>query len=103
MMILPFRTTADGEYALFVVLEKENVDRMRIHDPAEVLSKNLGPAWQGLRMDAVIIAYANPEEAKQFTELCQAGKPLEAMKLLSRGFRFRPGDGDRDGKYESAL
>ena len=100
MMVLPFRIS-DTHYSIFVVLGPENLDRIQRYDPAEVTVNKLGNPFVSLKLKDVIISFATPEEEVKVMELCGSGSPREALQLLSRGFKYRPGQGDYDGPYLS--
>jgi hypothetical protein len=100
MIVLPFQVNAT-EYCVFVVLQDDNLTRITAYDPAEVnVAKMPGP-WQRLKLSEVMIGYATDAEVAAVTELCQQDKAKEALRLLSRGFRYRPGSGDHDNPYTS--
>lgn len=100
MFCLPI-AISPTEYALYVFLQNENLERMRKYDPAEVKLAHLGDAFRDLKLKEVIIGFATDEDFERVMELCQAGKPKEALRHLTRGFRYRPDQGDHDGPYLS--
>lgn len=101
MFCLPLQID-EREYALYVFLEEENLDRMKEYDPAEVNTARLGEAFLRLRLREVIIGYATAADLKTVIELCHVGKPRKALRYMTRGFRYRPDQGDHDGPYLSA-
>lgn len=100
MMVIPFRIN-DAQYSLYVILGKDNLERIEQYDPAEVTLNKLGESFASLTVKDVVILYATDAEAEQVVAMCAAGKVREALRMLSRGFRFRPDDGDYDGPYLS--
>jgi hypothetical protein len=64
--------------------------------------RSLGGGWAGSTLKDVIIAYATAAEQQRVLELCSAGQVKDALRLISRGFRYRPDRGDYDGPYLSA-
>jgi hypothetical protein len=99
MLTMPVQVS-QGEYALFVVLEDDNIVRMKEYDPAEVDLHKLGPPWNKLRLRTVIVGYLAPgEDTKEFHRLIGEGRPKAAIRYLNRGFRFRPERGDHDADY----
>lgn len=100
MMVLPFQVSST-EYSLFVILQDENLDRMRVYDPAEITISKLSSTVSGLDLKDVIIGYATRPEAQEVVRLCVEGKIKEALRMLSRGWRYRPELGDYDGPYLS--
>jgi hypothetical protein len=99
MMVLPFQLNS-AEYSMFVILEDDNIERIKAYDPAEVNVPKMGD-WTRLKLRDVIITYATPQEVAEFTKLCTQDKALEAMRLLSRGFKYKPEAGDHDRPYTS--
>jgi hypothetical protein len=99
MFIIPFQVS-QTEYTLFIALDQENIDRIKNYDPAEVVKTNLGQPWSGLALKDVIIGFATEEEKNKVMELWKAGQPQKALRLLSRGFKFRPDRGDSDDQYQ---
>jgi hypothetical protein len=101
MFVIPFRISA-REYSMYIVLDDENLERIKKYDPAEVTLRSMGGEWARSTLKDVIIAYATSAEQQQVLELCATGKVKDALRLLSRGFRYRPDQGDYDGPYLSA-
>lgn len=101
MFALPLQVS-ETDYALYVFLEDENLERMRKHDPAVVATAHLGPSFNHrLHLREVVVGYSTADDLARVMELCKAGKPLDALRHMTRGFRFRPGQGDHDGPYLS--
>lgn len=99
MTLIPLQTTRTS-YRLFVILEDDNIERIRHYDPAQVMPDKMGAEWADLKLDAVIIGYATHEEIQDL-QSCQNSKALEAaLKNLERGFAYRPEKGDYDGNYK---
>ena len=100
MMVIPFQIS-ERAYNVFILLEDENVQRIKKYDPAQWEPKKMGGIWSNLRLNTVLIGYANAVDAAKVLQLAQSGKTDEALKMLSRGFEFRPDLGDHDNPYES--
>lgn len=98
MMMIPI--PHDGILDLLVILEDENLERIKQHDNAEVNLQQLqmlnGIHLQKSKPRFVWIAYANPAEVARLHELRSQGRIEEALKLLTGGFKFRPDLGDHD-------
>lgn len=88
---IPFMVSAT-HFSLMIVLLQEGIDRIRAYDPAEVPLKEI-PPMPGTLKD-IIITYATPEEMQTVIQLTKAGKGFDALRLLTRGYRFRPERGD---------
>lgn len=96
MMVVPVQFIP-GEYAVYVILGRDNLDRIEEYDPAVVPIKDLPASYHGLRLAEVVITFATEPELQRVMELAHQGKPREALKLVTRGFRFRPDLGDYEG------
>lgn len=95
MLILPIETEDHSHDALIIVLEKDNLDRMKQADPAEV---DLRKSGKTLVNPVVMVCYE--EEQAKLTMVHQGN--LEAIiKHLQRGWRFSPDKGDHDRGLES--
>lgn len=101
MVILPFKLN-EYEYSIFVVLQDENLDRLKSYDPAEVNVVKMGGAWALLRVREVFIGYATDADLNTVTHLLKNNKIQEALKFLSRGFVYHPALGDNDKAYVPA-
>ena len=97
MLLLPIPHPG-GLIDLLIVLEDENLVRIKEHDNAEVHWQQL--PTKGMTLRTIGIAYANPEEAKKIYEWAEEGKVQECVQLLLKqsreGFRYRPELGDHD-------
>lgn len=93
MILLPI--PFDGKIKLLVVLEDDNVQRIKEHDCAEIIWAQLGQ-YAHLRPSSITIAYANSPEMAQIHKWASEGKNAEVIGLLTGGFRFRPEEGDHD-------
>ena len=102
MHIIPFQT-GPASYNVFVVIEDDNLARMREYDPAQFGLDRLPPEWGARRLGMVIIGYPSPKDLAQVQFLLQAGEVGRALKFLTRGFKFDPAQGDSDEPYRSAL
>ncbi|TAL03527.1 MAG: hypothetical protein EPO08_03915 [Rhodospirillaceae bacterium] len=97
--MIPFQVSAT-EYSVFVCLQDENIERMRQYDPAEVTLNKIG--FPGKLKD-VIIGYGTDEDFERISRALNSGTDVRAvLRTLSRGFRYRPDQGDHDGPYLSA-
>lgn len=94
MIAIPFQTEP-GFYSVVLVLEDENIERIKRYDPGVFeTSKVKVEPFVNSRLKDVCIAYATGEEIKQIQQL---GNNFESiMKLLFRGLERRPDLGDHD-------
>lgn len=102
MLTIPTQIN-DKEFSLLIILQDENVERIKQYDPAEIVLTKLGGKFRGLTLKDIVIMYATEGEIKQVTEMFRQGNAADALKLLSRGFAFRPDLGDNDDPYKSLI
>jgi hypothetical protein len=99
MLVIPFTISAT-EYSIFVILQEDNLDRMKAYDPAEVVVTKIAASSEIAKarlLHDVVIGYATDAEVKA---LISPGADIGVLlKNLSRGFRFRPEVGDSDDPY----
>lgn len=99
MMAVPYQINA-REFDVFVILEDENIKRIKEYDPAEIIKKSFPRGYHNLEMRNLIIAYATSEELKEVME-CKTGMQMKAIfRKLSRGWKYKPKEGDSDEPYE---
>lgn len=94
MLLIPF-SDKPGTYKLFVVLENDNIERMKEADPAQITFPLQG--FEDKRLKMMLLVHVSEEEKQHVLRLMQDGKPGEILQYLSRGFVFRPEAGDHDG------
>jgi hypothetical protein len=100
MMTIPLQVDRSS-FHLFIVLEEENIDRLKEHDPAEVMFEKLGEPWVFLHCSRVNILFASAEEAMRLGHTKSKEDLLKQLKELSRGWAYRPDKGDSDAPYQS--
>lgn len=102
MFAIPFQLN-ELEYSVFIILENENLERLKEYDPAELsVRKFIVHIPPHLKLRDIIIGYATPTDLEKIKEMAQADeKPTKILQYLSRGFRFRPEAGDSDAPYLS--
>jgi hypothetical protein len=93
MYTVPFQINS-REYSIFIVLEDENIERMKAYDPAQLNLITMGPHWKHLRIRDIHVGYAAAADIKLVTDLIQDNKAAEALAFLSRGFRRELGDNE---------
>lgn len=80
---------------LFLILQDDNIERLKEHDPSRVPIHQLPEGFSNLTVDAVSICYADKEDMKQLEALGMVGdlpSLKKALTLLSRGWKNRPED-----------
>jgi hypothetical protein len=83
------------------VLESDNLDRIKLFDPAQVELSKLPGEFRHKRLHTVIVGYGTAEDIQRVLALANEGKVADGLKYLSRGFQFQPEQGDHDGPYLS--
>lgn len=96
MMILPIETEGHTHDALIIILGPDNLERMKVADPAEVVLRKTG---KRLVNPTVQVCYEEDQTA--LTRLLHGGDLGAILKHLTRGFEFRPAKGDHDRGPES--
>ena len=102
MLTIPFKIS-QRHYSIFVILEEDNLKRLKDYDPAEIVLSNFPEEWKSLQLKDIIIGYANEKDKTTVNAFFEQGEPEKALRYLSRGFKFKPEDGDHDNKYESIM
>lgn len=100
MITIPLQVNP-AQYDLFIILEDENIERIKKYDPAEVVGKNLPPQWSSTKIRNIMILYANAEEVKRLALITDTNDAVNQLKELSRGWKYKPEEGDNDEPYQS--
>lgn len=95
MLLIPI-PISDNRLSLLIVLEDVNIERIKDYDQAEIHWNQLPLKYRIKEPATIGIGYATPDEVLQITKLVHAGKPHEAVKLVTRKFTFKPEFGDHD-------
>lgn len=96
MIVIPIQTTAGerGPLLLVMVLEKENLDRMREGDPLDFQPRVLGRQWmaahRNIRELDIIIAYE--EDLKPILEFQRRQDLSGLLAYIERGRKHQTGD-----------
>lgn len=99
MISIPMQVN-DLLYDLFVILEDENIERIKNYDPAEIVTQNMPKPWRSMSIRNVILMRATSEEMIHITSLHNFDDVKAAIKNLSRGWKYKPKSGDNDGSYQ---
>lgn len=100
MQLIPV-TISTLEFDLWVILEHENMERLRAYDPGEIIVDKFPEPWRSMRVRNIQLCYATPLDMAEVTMRLKAGEIQTALKFLSRGFKYRPDAGDHDDPYKS--
>lgn len=84
---------------VFIVMDSENIDRMKSYDPAEFELKKLGHPWNTKRINQIVLMYATKEEMNEIIKCTSPKQVQKALNGLARGWKYRPEMGDHDGPY----
>lgn len=102
MLTIPISLN-DRPPVLIVILEDENLQRIKQKDPAIVHVKSMPGIWQRVCFEEIHILYASPTEAQAIQSAAAIGDSGKAMQLtlaLESGFKFQPERGDSDEPYK---
>lgn len=99
MKLIPF-PVSDEEYSVFVILEPENIKRMADNDPAQINIWKLPEPFSKMRLRDVILSSPSLQDAATAEGMIAKGRGAAAMEFLSRGFQFKPKEGDNDLPYQ---
>lgn len=90
MLALPVETPGHVQDFVLIVLTDENLARMKAHDPAEVVLRDIKAV---LHRPTVIICWEEDQET--VLDMVRQGKSMgEIGRHLSRGWAYRPEAGD---------
>lgn len=87
-------------YVLLVIFEDENIERMKEHDPGELVIEKLGLPWSVLQPAAIHFIYASPDEVRTLMSLPPDQVQGYIKTVLFRGWKFQPEKGDNDDSYQ---
>lgn len=73
-----------GPVMLIIILEKENVDRMRAADPFDFLLRT-DPRLRGIPADAIDLVIAYEEDREKLMELSKRGDIMAMIEYIERG------------------
>lgn len=100
MMAIPLKVN-EAEMDLFVILQPENIERLIKYDPAELVKHKMGQ-YAELSIRNIVITFANDSDVATVMPMLQNGDVTSALKHLTRGWVFRPQEGDNDEEYEQS-
>ena len=99
MIAIPL-AVAPGQFDLIVVLEDENLERIRDHDPAEQDVLRLPDVWRRQRVRRIQIGYLTPDEMREGMERLESDRnPVRLLQMVFARWKFRPEKGDNDMPY----
>lgn len=94
MLMMPI-SNPKGRDAVVIVLDPSNIERLKKHDPVEILSFG----GKVLHNPRIFICYE--EDSPELNRLVQSGDHGKLLDFLGRGFEFHPELGDHDRGPES--
>lgn len=86
----------ENKLSLLIVLEDDNVARIKEHDCAEIHWNQVQRMYPRMTPATIGIAYATPSEMVQIQAFIEKDDVKSAIKLLTVGFKYRPEAGDHD-------
>ena len=95
IMVIPFQVSPT-EYAILIVLQQGNLDRIKEYDPAQIPIEDMpASVIKGLKLKDILIAYATKEECQQMMDDAKLGLSIsKTLQMINRGWRVRPECGD---------
>ena len=102
MLAIPYKINS-AEYSVFIVMEAENIERLKAYDPAQFVLSKLGESWNKLKIKEINIGFATKKDLEEVIKLCQEREPMKALRFLARGWKFKPKNGDNDSDYQAFL
>lgn len=100
MIAIPIQVS-DTHYDIVLVFDDKTIDRIKEYNPAEFKPANMAmPMFEKLNINNISFAYATEAEIKRIIEFQMARDLRSILKLLSRGWKYRPELGDHDGPYQ---
>lgn len=99
MYAIPYQVKPD-EFNLFIVIDDENIRRIKEYDPADIRLKNgLPEPWKSMKLNAIQIGYATDRELMDIVADRDKNVPIkDVLTKLSRGWKVEPGD--KGGPWE---
>lgn len=94
MQCIPVIVSEDS-YDLFIILEEENVVRMKAYDPPEILTTALPTECLARKVNNIVLMYATDRDLTAVIAACAVGDVRTALRILSRGYQWRPDRGER--------
>ena len=98
-MILLAQVRRNGTVDLCIVLDEVSIERIKRYDPAEVQWPQLPPIYSSRRPATIGVAFATKSDQAEIERMAASGDPNwqeQAIKLVTRGFEYRPDEGDHD-------
>jgi hypothetical protein len=102
MLSIPFQIN-EREYSVYLGFDDEGLERMKAYDPGEVVVRDFGLPYNRLRLKDIIVGYYSAKDFEDIQLLVAEGKPKEVLRLLTRGYAFRPDKGDYAGGKPLSL
>lgn len=100
MMCIPMQS-GPNEFVVHLILGNENIERLKAYDPAEFLIGHLPPPYRTWTLKGVMLMYATPEEQQRLQQIGDVDRLIAELKQLSRGWTYKPEQGDHDGDYQA--
>ena len=98
-MMLLTQVRRNGTVDLVIVLDETSIDRIKRYDPAEVQWPLLPAMYSSRRPATIAVAFATKSDQAEIERMAASGDPdwkEKAIKFISRGFQYRPDQGDHD-------
>lgn len=92
------RLRRNGNVDVVLILAEENIERIRKYDPAEIQWQQMPHDIAMRRPQVISVAFATQAELDEIERMSQTDPDWKekALKMIARGFEFRPDLGDHD-------
>jgi hypothetical protein len=98
MVLVPFQVEP-GQYSVFVILQDDNLERIKTYDPAEITLNKMPDPWISMKLKDILIGYASESETADLLACNDEESRQSFLRRLSRGWKFRSERGDHDRSY----
>lgn len=93
MVIIPIKY-ADNRNILVVIIEEQNFERMKNHDPITIHADEKDGLLPRAEYESIMICYASAADMVHLTGLVRNKQIQEILKYLTSGYVFDPAQGD---------
>lgn len=87
---------SDEYYDLFLIMEEDIVLQMKAYDPPEISTLQLPVEFLSRKVNNIVLMYATSEDLERVSAACDAGNLQGALRILSRGYGWRPDSGNAE-------
>jgi hypothetical protein len=99
MIVIPFQIEPSGRtFSVLVILEQENIDRLKEYDPATIgVATQFPKPWCDMKLYEIVISFGTSEDIAKARNMTNF---TDVLKHFTKGFKFSPELGDSDDNYK---